>query len=519
MKKSVFCLLLAVAWLWARPASVHVPLDYWGYNFLERMETRGLIESSALRARPITRDQFAELLRTIPERSAKMNNPLSRVEQRQLEQVQGDFYNELNRSFFASSPERHLLSWQENKSGLYLDLYGKESIISNRGGQYQPEQLLSETAVGGILRGTLNQSIGFYLDARNALTRGGEVPEEENFDPSKGSPTVISGSNVFQDRALAYWTWQSSWLQLALGRDEFQWGPGWHAGLSISGNMPATEMIRLSSTFKRFRFTYLHAFLRSGLGAKYLAGHRIDYTLKPGLYIGATETVIYGKRDVEFAYLNPIMPFHVAQHHLGDKDNKTISVDLTTTLLTGSKFYFEYFIDDMTSSESLTRYYGNKFAFLAGVQWSNPLRLQNVDIRLEHSHVEPFVYSHWDSINIYSNYDQLIGHWLGPNGECTILQTDWQISRDLRLECSLEQQRKGDGAADTRSKPESGTIKHFLSGVVEKKRLAGLKVVDQIRRDVFVSLHYTYADVRNTGHQPGRTTFNHLARFELYVNY
>ncbi len=60
--------------------------------------------------------------------------------------------------------------------------------------------------IGGILRGHLGNALGVYADARNALTRGNvEVQDEdENFDASQGSPVVVSGPTLFQDRAVAY---------------------------------------------------------------------------------------------------------------------------------------------------------------------------------------------------------------------------------------------------------------------------------------------------------------------------
>ncbi len=503
----------------APPSSVNVPNDYWGYGFLERMETKGLLKSYQLCTRPVSRTIFAELLRQTTEQLQRNAAILSKTDQQLLEQLQGDFYDELHPVSSERGPERHFTSWKEGQSRLHIDLYGKQSIISNRGQQYETSELISETSLGAILRGSLSNTIGFYLDARNALTRGKDEILEENFDPSQGSPVVISGSNVFQDRALAYWTWQNAWLRLQMGRDELQWGPGYHAGLSISGNMPATEMIRLSASFRRFKFSYIHAFLRSSLGPKYLAGHRLDYMVKPGLYFGASETVIYGQRDVEFAYLNPIMPIHVAQHHLGDKDNKTMSLDATCTLVRNCKLYLEYFIDDMTSSESLTKFYGNKFAFLTGILWTDPLHIANTDLRCEYSHVEPYVYTHWDSINIYTNYDQIIGHWLGPNADCLFIQAGWQPLRDFRVEFFWEQQRNGAGNADTRTRPEQGMTKQFLGGVVEKKKMIGLKLVEQIRRDMFASVSYTYCDTRNLHRQAGKTSFDHLARFEFWLNY
>jgi len=106
---------------------------------------------------------------------------------------------------------------------------GKQSIISNRGQQYQPDELISETTAGGFLRGTLDGRIGFYLDAGNSLTEVTTRSTKKILIPSQGSPVVISGANVYQDRALAYWTWQSNWFRLQLGRDEFSWGPGFMA--------------------------------------------------------------------------------------------------------------------------------------------------------------------------------------------------------------------------------------------------------------------------------------------------
>jgi hypothetical protein len=499
------------------PANVNVSMDYWGYSFLDRMEARGIIKSFELRVKPVSRRVFADLLVEIEHYDRQHSQQLGRIDLALLEQLKADFIDES--TFSVSISERHLGRWQEEKSRFYFDLYGKQSIISNRGQQYQPAELLSETTVGGILRGSISNTVGICLNARNALIRGQKEQREENFDPSKGSPTVISGSNVYQDQALAYWTWQSRPLRVELGRDEFSWGPGYRSGLSISQNMPPAELVRLSTTFKRWKFTFIHAFLRSGLGSKYLAGHRLDVMLKPGLYLGATETTIYGKRDVEFAYLNPIMPYHIAQHHLGDKDNKTMSLDLTCNLLTGSKLYGEYFIDDMTSTASFTHFFGNKFAFLLGGCWVEPLRLRNLDLHIEYAHVEPFVYSHYDSINIYTHYDQIIGHRLGPNSDNLYLQADYRLHRDFSINFFLEQQRKGEGNADTQSRPKEGVEKQFLQGVVESKKIAGIKLTEQIRRDLFVSVQYAYADLRNVNRQPGKNSFDHLARFELNFNY
>lgn len=521
MKYITIFLLLTVA---AFAQSPNVPLDYWGYRFLERMEAKGVVRTLALLDRPLNRMQVAPLLQQITSRAASTPDLLTATDLRLLEQLRGDFADELialDDQGLPASRERHALRWQEQDSQACIDLYGRLSVISNRGGSFQPTELLSEGTLGAILRGRLGGTLGYYADAQNTLTRGEQDLEEadENFDVSQGSPVVISGPNLFRDRALAYFIWEKPWLRVQVGRDEIDWGPGYHSGLALTRNAPPADMLRLASRFRRFAFSSAHILLRSPLGAKYLAAHRLDFLVRPGLQIGAGETVIYGGRDLEPAYLNPLMLYHIAEHHLGDRDNNTLFFDISCNLLRGVKLYGEYFIDDMTSTESLTQYFGNKFAFLTGALWSDPLGVRNLDLRLEYSRVEPFVYAHQDSLNIYSHYDKNIGHWLGPNADSAFLLAGWQLGRDFRIETTFERIRKGEGELDTSSRPAQGTRKHFLAGTVETRHLYGLRLQEQVRRDLFAVVSYTYADTRNAGRLPGRSTTDHFARFEVSYNY
>lgn len=505
--------------------TVNVPLDYWGYGFLERMEAKGLFSHYALRNRPIPRHVMAEILIDIENHIQKTSGKISSTDIQLIEQLKGDFIDELQQKSsqirLPLTAEYHAVKWEENSIKGYLDIYGRQAIISNRGDQYQPQQLISETSLGGIIRGVLGGKVHIYMDARNAMTRGETevLKQGENFDVSKGSPTVISGPNVYRDRATAYFAFGKDWLSFKIGRDEVEWGPGFYGGLSLSRNIPPADMLSISSRFRRFSFTSHHLFLRSSLGSKYLAAHRIDFQVIPGFYLAGTETVVYGLRAIEPAYLNPLMPYHIAEHHLGDRDNNTISLEATVCLLPGIKFYGEYFIDDMTSTKSLTRYFGNKFAFLCGSYWADPFKLRNVDLRWEYARIEPFVYAHDDSINIYTHYDKIIGHWLGPNADAHILQIGYQMGKAFRGELSYEHIREGVGDANTQARPQQGTRKQFLKELAEKRRLLGIRLIEQVRRDLFVSLSYSYGETRKRDHKNFKPFFDHRALFELSFNY
>ncbi|OPZ71449.1 MAG: hypothetical protein BWY83_01143 [bacterium ADurb.Bin478] len=54
---------------------------------------------------------------------------------------------------------------------------------------------------------------------------------------------------------------------------------------------------------------------------------------------------------------------------------------------------------------------------------------------------------------------------------------------------------------------------------MEKQKIFGIKIREQVYRDFFVSVHYQYADVRNVHRQAGINSFDHSARFELLLNY
>ena len=500
--------------------SVNVPLDYWGYEFLDRLEAKGIFSSLDLRAKPVSRQTVADIIAEIDVKARKFPDLLTPAERALFDQLKGDFIEELrNREgmIFPAKTENHLATWNTTASRTHVDIYGRQTVRSNRGRQFGSRQMLSETVAGGILRAQLQGKIGFYLDARNRTIRDGN--DRGQLTSSSGLFHFLPSEQTFHKQAIGYLVYEKPWLLLELGRDEINWGPGYRGALAISQNLPPSDMLRLGVRFSRFRFSSMHALLKSDVGAKYLAAHRLDVMLLPGLYLGACESVVYGGRDIELSYINPFMPYHIAEHHLGDLDNNALSLDLTSTVITGVKLYGEFFIDDMTSTQSLTKYFGNKFAFLFGGLWAEPFHFRNFDMRFEYTRIEPFVYSHHDSVNVYTSDDRIIGHWLGPNSDAAYLQAGYQLGRDVRIELSLERLRKGAGAADTQSRPESGTEKHFLSGTVERQKRIGLVISDQIRRDVFCRLSYVYQDVQNLAQIRGRFSHDHLVAFELYFNY
>jgi len=501
--------------------SVNVPLEHWVYSYLDRMEARGCFRSLNLRARPISRADVAELLHAVEQSSSENRVRLSRAETDLLEQLKGEFCDDMVRHQVQVKDdyrERHLLVWQEDDNYIKADIDFGQRFDVNRFLCEDSLARTSMTTLGGIVRGTLNESLGFYLHFYNALLRGVEI-ERENFNPEYGLPITIAGDNVYQDNAAAYFVWKSPWFQLQFGRDQAQWGPGYQGSMMLSAQNPLFDMLRIRANFKRFQFTSIHGKLNSSAAQKYLAAHRIEFRVLPWLFLAGSESVVYGNRGIEWQYLNPIMPYHIAEHHLGDKDNNTLSVDLTMFPWPGHKVYGELFLDDFTTSENPFTYFGNKFAFLTGYHWANPLSLANLDIRVEYARVEPYVYTHHVPVNVYQHYDRIIGHWLGPDSDQLYFEAGYLFNRDMKLNVIAERIRDGEGDVLNYHTEEMGNEKQFLAGTVEESWRFGFSLTDQILRDFFLNLQYHRVQFYNMEHRSGFNSCLDQVIFQLTVNW
>ncbi|MDZ7370601.1 MAG: capsule assembly Wzi family protein [candidate division KSB1 bacterium] len=499
--------------------TANLPLSHWAYPFFERLEALGVINGMELRVRPVSRQIAAEWVRQSLEAAKKSPHLFSAGDLKLLEQLRGDFRDELGESAADAAPERHFYTMREQETILHVDILAAEQIDSRRSSG-APDQLLSHTTLGGNLRGQFGNNLAFFANARNTLTRGEKRdPNDENFNPAKGEPVVTSGANVYRDQTTAYFIWQKSAFRLQAGKDEFDWGPFFGKGFALSANAPPADMLRLCFRLKKFSFNSMHAWLRSPLGQKYLAAHRIDLQPLQGLSLGFAETVVYGGRGVEPSYLNPLIFYHFAEHHLGDRDNNNIVADVVVTALPRLTLAGEWYIDDMTSTKSWRNYFGNKFAWAVGGLWADAFRLRGLDLRFRYGQISPYVYSHWDSLNIYTHYDQIIGNRSGPNSDEFSIALGKQFGRDFRIELNGRLGRKGAGEADTSTRPPVGDRKEFLKGVVERRSSVGFRIIDQLVRDLFVSISYDYEDVRNADLVAGRSQSHHWVRFRIDCDY
>jgi hypothetical protein len=516
--KFILILILACSPLCALAQDVDVPLDYWGYSFLANASTRGIFCSNELATLPISRGRFARLIENIENRLSITPDIFSAEEKKLFEVLKRDFSSEL-KSLLKQSPlsnERHVLSFDESDRLVYFDLYGDQSFTSNTNfGQSQ--KMLSKTTAGGIIRGHLGHMVNFYIDAQNAASRGTGLKRESdlNFDPTRGLPVNITGNTVFQDRALAYFTVAKFGIRMEAGQNEIAFGPYARNGLTVSRGLFPANMVKLETEVKNLRLTSAHLFLRCTT-SKYLAFHKADFRVNGHYSLGFSEAVVYGRRDIDPRYLNPLIPYYLLAPSQLKKDSYSLNFRHDVTI-PPIQFYNEFYLGNNFLNTNMAHAFRDYFAYLIGAHWVTPLHLANMEIFAEFVRVENNVYTHPDSIKFYTHYNQYIGYPFGPGTTAMSLRMGYQFTRDVRFEFDWQRVDKNTASLFSVDRDLYGDEQpDFYATPVHYYEI---KSQFRLLHDVYLILLYSYLDHQLGGQTIDDGVYKHTVNLSLRLNY
>ncbi|MBL7996578.1 hypothetical protein JNM05_14520, partial [bacterium] len=480
--------------------SVNIPLYHFSYDFIEKLETKNVIAPSiALRNKPYTRNTVLMIIIELDEKLAADPNVLSRSEREYFQKLKGEFHFELTqmgKTFPSDETEKHIIDFEPDNSGALSYLLGDAIIeqaldISRYGGQEDTlNETVSFTRASGRVRGVLKNSIAFYSDFSSTLIKGSD--KTYSFGESSQGGVINynpSSDNVYSLSANAYLVIEPKWFRIQFGKDPIIIGPGKHSNLFLSENAGAFDNLRLDVTFDRLKFTYLHGWLRSkplvydGAGdlsdRKYIVAHRLEWKALPWLFLAGNESVIYGGRDMEIQYLNPIIPYHISEQYLGDKDNNTMSFDATAFVLQNVKTYAALYLDDFTTARNPFTYWKQTWAVMAGVYWVEPFQVEDTDFRFEYSRIEPYVYAHKYSLINYAHFRSSLGSSLPPNSDDYFFEIRYRPLRKLFFGLNYELLRHGKGNIEVFGYAD-GFVDAGTPGKQKKKFLQGINETSNI---------------------------------------
>ena len=479
-----------------------LPPSHPAYDFLDRMETLGLLDHPLMGSKPVSRERIGELLDEVLGKTdrksltAKQPLLLSRVDRETLAALRWELGRDAARSERTSPPAVHpdgisrwgringwmasrnwftrafyanginLYSYETDAFDGYFDPRGLARVIRQEG---ESESIVI-TGVGIRLRGHLYNRLGIYFDFLDTTERGRGPYQDRTqlyedrtgyVGNPKGEASINYDVSEF-DLAIGGEFWELHAAKMPL-----RWGPGRSGQLLLSDYGTSFHQLQGAFTMgSKLCLVYVFGSLKTypDLGdtlyytnsgyyrtieaQKYIAAHRLEWNPHPRFRLAFAEAVIFGERNPELAYLIPINLFYSAEHDLGDEDNALMSFDATWIPLPSFKLFGELLIDDITTGKLGSDFFGNKLGWLGGFSWVEPGKLRNLDATFEIVQLRPFVYTNRYPVNVYTHWTAPLGYYNPPNSQTLYSTLRYRPHRRVLLQGSWTYLKHGANSDD-----------------------------------------------------------------------
>ena len=212
---------------------------------------------------------------------------------------------------------------------------------------------------------------------------------------------------------------------------------------------------RMNTSFWKFRYQNLFTELSpysgeiDGLGdvllpKKFMAQHTLSFKATQRLEFAITETVMFNRENsFELQYLNPIIFYRAAEHFLNSADNVIMSAQGKYNVADGYQLYGQVTVDEfkLAPLRDSVGWWGNKFAYQAGVKAIDFLGVSQLDVQAEFNAIRPFTYTQGDTFPVdlavsqagFHHNSQPLAHPLGANFVEGILDVRYRIGNRITL--------------------------------------------------------------------------------------
>jgi hypothetical protein len=441
------------------------------YGYLQRMQTLDIISDYNPGNIPLSREVIAAYLKTINENQKKITSTDKSI----LNDFNTEFQYELTgnlknsaslfkeiKNIFSDKKQKYLYAYADSNASLFLDGLGSLSQRGSDGDSIGTNSILLGE-LGFRVRGTLYNSVGFYLRASNGQKLTGDS-NDVNF--ARYTDPKLYAQYKFQyerrnfdtfDGYLRYRT-NGNWLALTVGRNPVYQGFGFIDRLFLSNNSVPFDFLKLDLAYKAVSYSFLYGSLRGDslgtpLDAKNIATHRLDVQFSRIFRMGFFESVTISNSPFSFTFLNPISFLTSAElnksSQAGDNNvnNSILGLDMMVIPVRKLALQGSFLLDDFEFStlfESNAKV-TNKFGFQLGLLWADAFTIPNLDLKSEYTRLDPYVYSHVSNKTNYTNWGLPLGHHLEPNSDEIALRLDYNISNRINLNILYQHQRSANG--------------------------------------------------------------------------
>ncbi|MFP5041764.1 hypothetical protein [Parasediminibacterium sp. JCM 36343] len=346
-----------------------------------------------------------------------------------------------------------------------FSFYATWYIDYTRGKDNTSSNSLINNLRGIAIRGNINKNIGYYsyisehqetdpTYVNQYVQKFAAVPGEGFFNPFKEN-----GYDLLNARGGIMFK-ATKGIDMQFAYDKIFIGDGFRS-LIMSDFSNSQLFLKINTRLWKFNYHILYSQLTAthplsggsvysgnyDYPKKYMAFHQIDVQANKWLNIGAFESVMFGRQNgFDLSYLNPIIFYRAVERQNGSPDKVMIGLNIKANPFKNTQLYSQIIVNEF-SFQDLKHYGKGSFVNKQGLQLGGKmidfLGVKNLDIQAEMNIVRPFVYSHYDSVGSYSNYNQPLAHPLGANFREYIGLIKYQPLNKLHLQVKLIYYKQG----------------------------------------------------------------------------
>ncbi len=410
--------------------STNVPLDHWSYDAIDKLIGEGLIDSSMMSTKPVSRFEMARHIAAADVKFQELkiqNEIISGI----LDRLKKEFEPEL--STIGAADGKPILDYAKPVEDPYIKyVYAKEkTTIENTRGDRIDEG--SNLRAGFDARAQVFDIVAFYAHPEYTLSE-----DNQDIDLIEGYGKLALGKVEFE-----------------AGKDSMWWGPGYHGSLLMTNNIQPFPMLKLSNPspvalpwiLEALGPTKIVWFLSQleedrPVPRPLLTGMRIEFKPHPAVELGASRTMLFGGEGrPTYSFYDYFKALTGRNESLsGNKDNDQLGgFDVAVTLpmnwlmpVKSVKLYTDW------TGEDEAHLAPAKWGYLFGIKFFDILNTGKTDFIIEYAndHVPNFpnvFYTHPVFDPGYFYKGQVIGHFMGTDSEDLFFRLIHYLNKDLIL--------------------------------------------------------------------------------------
>lgn len=521
----------------------NVPVTSPVYSFLERMWNRQNLTNVSFFKIPFTRNEIISMLKEIRTKS----RGLSPNDLLMLSTFERDFQIQENpRAILIpsktdtiplfpvnifSARDKFLYYYQDSNNTVNFRPLGSFTFFESLNEKNTKNAIYGE--LGFRLYGTIYNCLGYYLQATNGRFLNGNRDFALKEDNRLSHSVKFALLNSDFDLVESHIRYENNWFFTGFARETRFLGSGIYQTIVVSDNASPMDEFFAGVKFKNFRYEFSHFSLiaksknsfqtgvDSDIPPKYWVMHRASIIFA-NWNLTYFETVMYSGRNIELAYVNPFTFLKSVEHSLHDRDKSSMGISLELNPFPGIKLAGSWMLEDLIFSEIGKGFWGNKSAWNVGMIYSFDFPL---DIGIEYTRIEPYMFTHFNNQNNRANDGRLIGTSLQPNSDETAFILRSFLNRRYPLLLKIAYVRHGANVVDDSGRlirnvggdfnvnhsSNDSWIVTFLDGVRNDKLTIDLSYGFELLRNFNLRLSYQY---RKPINQSATHLFKLILKFE-----